>query len=204
MSNLGFSSDSDSGAEPPAPMRTTTSKPSKAAVSKFIDDAAEDSDDPDAENEDGELENDYVNDGFVVDEADVVEVTARGDLSDDSDSDGDEEGDVVVGSRLRKKRGNDALDEDDLELLEEARSKKTRRSDGEELFGGDEDDEDESGGEEDITRQSKSTSVAALKGDVEEDAEAEQFDDFIEDDLGDQGEILREKKGGESRAAGGK
>ena len=102
--------------------------------------------------------------------------------------------------RLRKKRGADELDEDDLALIQEGKSaqqpqepptaKRVRSGESPaklegDLFGGD----DESGDE-----------VEEIVGKVKDTAEgmggydSDNFDDFIEDDLGDQKKIRRLEK----------
>ena len=95
----------------------------------MIDDAAvlsgeESSDDDD---EDGEENvNDYVRDGFVVDEEEEEKKRAEDGLE-DSDDDDDDDDSVGGGNRkrrpkgIRKMRDTDRLDDDDMDLINEAR-----------------------------------------------------------------------------------
>ncbi|GMH82688.1 hypothetical protein TrVE_jg3342 [Triparma verrucosa] len=175
--DLGFSDSSDD--------ESTSNKPSelpsapaadKFDVSKFIDNAAEESGDEGGE-DDEEQDNEYEKDGFVVDEDDKIETIARGDLS-DSDSDSDD-GLAIKTSRLKKKRKNDELEDDDLNLLAENNalqsSKKQKPSNN--LFTGEVDTDSED--EAPPPPQTGST------------RDPDDFDDFIEDDLGDQEDLLK-------------
>lgn len=186
-------------------------KKSKPDRSSLIDDAAElsgneDDDDDEEEEEDDENENDYIKDGFVVDEDEEVEVRKKGDLE-DSDEDDDDEDDE---GRLRKKKGRvrkmrdlQRLDDDDLDLINEARGIVKPR-DNEALTMEREAEEIR------IRAQNEAELRKGLfyrgPGDMEEDDElaakqrkkkerVERYDEdgmseFIEDDIGDQGDII--------------
>jgi transcription elongation factor SPT6 len=190
-------------------------KKGKSDFSKsFIDDSAElsgeEEDDDDEEEEDDENENDYVKDGFVVDEDDDEEELRprkpRGDLEDsddEDDEDEDEEDDIgrrKKKSRVRKMRDVQVLDDDDLDLINEARGIKTSRDEARErdreaearrvraqneaelrkgLFREDADDEPPS----------QAKSIRKQRRDVERFDE-DGMDDFIDDDIGDQDDIF--------------
>ena len=183
-------------------------KSKKPKLGSFIDDSAElsgeEDDDDDEEEEDDENENDYVKDGFVVDEEEeLVEKRPKGDLEDSDDDDDDDDDDdnrKKKKSRVRKLRDVQRLDEDDLDLINEARGIKSHREiEGERreremaeerriqatneaelrqgLFTGD---------DEDAPRKPSKKRAAVERYD--EDG----MDDFIDDDIGDQGEIIAE------------
>ncbi|GAX13330.1 transcription elongation factor SPT6 [Fistulifera solaris] len=205
---LDDSESSDGGFEPPKKRKKTDSKKS------FIDDAAEESgedgDDNDEDEEDDDDINDYVKDGFVVDE-DEEENKKKDDLEDSDDEDDDDEDDDDDSPRktsdkeatrkrlkkLRRTRDTDLLDEDDLALIQEAQAGEDRadkeaqrqrvlaRSEAELRRGlfADQEDEDE------MPRPARRP---------ERVEEYDEYDDgFIEDDIGDQGEIrASERRGG--------
>lgn len=204
-------SESDGGFEPPKKRKKTDSKKS------FIDDAAEESgeegDDNDEDEEDDDENNDYVKDGFVVDE-DEEENKKKDDLE-DSDEDDDDEDDDDDGPRktsdaeatrkrlkkVRKMRETDMLDEDDLALIQEAQASEDRRADS----GYD------AAQRQRVLARSEAELRRGLFADQEDEDEAprsvrrperveeyDEYDDgFIEDDIGDQGEIrASERRGG--------
>ncbi|GMH84598.1 hypothetical protein TL16_g09970 [Triparma laevis f. inornata] len=179
--DLGFGSDSsDSDDDVPAP--SPAPEPvKKMDVRKFIDNAAEESGDEGGE-EDEEQDKDYEKDGFVVDEDEKIETIQRDVLSDDSDSDSDA-GMAIKTSRLKKKRKNDELEDDDLNLLAEnnAEANKKQKSGGN-LFAGevDTDSEDE-----------RETPMKPISNSNNLNRDPDDFDDFIEDDLGDQEDLLK-------------
>jgi transcription elongation factor SPT6 len=207
-------------------------KPTKQS---WIDDAAEESgeegggSDDDEEEDDDENENDYVKDGFVVDEDEVERVRKKksGDLEDsDDDEDNDDDDDDDDGpaarkkrfkkSRVRKMRTLDRLAEEDLDLIREARGDKDReesvvreREEARRKAMARNDAELRKGlfydsGEEDAT----AAAVAKPRKNVPERYDEDGMDDFIDDDIGDQGQILAndrraaydEEKGGVSEA----
>ena len=151
----------------------------------------------------GEDLNEYQKDGFVVDDAEADEEKGDDGLGDSSsDDDDDDDDDDLGGGRLRRNRERSAPDEDDLELIQEnlegaaaeaeaaeAEAPKKRPRDGDDgeaqLF--DDDDED------DEPKEKK----AKGGGDLYDE---DNFDDFIEDDLGIQGALQREEKMATSRA----
>jgi transcription elongation factor SPT6 len=187
-------------------------KKGRSELSKsFIDDSAqlsgEEDDDDDEEEEDDENENDYIKDGFVVDEDDEEEERRpkkpKDDLEDSDDEDDDDDEDEgrkkKKKSRVRKMRDVEVLDDDDLDLINEARGIKTNRDEARErereaearrvraqneaelrkgLFREDVDDEPPAGMKQ-----------VSKKGRVERYDE-DGMDDFIDDDIGDQGDIL--------------
>lgn len=184
---------------------------------KLIDDAAEESGDnaSDEEEDDDEI-NDYVKDGFVVDEMEEEEAKKqrKGELEDSEDEDdedqsaSDNDGDVRSSARKRLKKVRkskfDALDDEDLALIQEAQQDEDMPPSGPEpverkrvvakteaelrkgLFYDSE--EDEQHGEMPKELQRKQVRVERY----DEDG----MDDFIEDDIGDQGDILASERRG--------
>ena len=200
----------------------TKSKKAKTKPKSFIDDAASlsGSDDDDSEEEEEEEDvNDYERDGFVVDEADEEpEKKKRGgdleDSDDDNDDDDDDDDDAATSKEKRKKlkklRDVDVLDEDDLDLINEARGGPTKEAETRTqeggyvkakdatdlqrgLFTGDDSDEE-------VEERPKKKNVKKMKAaEYDEDG----LDDFIEDDIGDQDEIVtRTAYGGEGMEGG--
>ena len=210
--------------KPPKSKKAKTTKPKS-----FIDDAASlsGSDDDDSEEEeDDDDNNDYERDGFVVDEADdddeePEKKKKRGDDledSDDDDNNDDDDDDNNAAKEKRKKlkklRDVDVLDEDDLDLINEARGgppkkevETNSRIEGgyvkakdatdlqRGLFTGDDSEEDE-----EVERPKKKNVKKMMKAaEYDEDG----LDDFIEDDIGDQDEIVtRTTYGGEGMEGG--
>lgn len=192
-------------------------KKSKKAKPSLIDDAAEESGeeagDPDEEEDDEEV-NDYIRDGFVVDE-DEVEVEAKKKSDDLEDSDDEDDDDEEEGSRrnrltkkLRKLRQGDVLDEDDLALINEFRGERER----EETLA-QERAEAEARRRETVVAKSEAelrkglfiesddedipTVVRPKKVVAVERYDEDGMDDFIDDDIGDQGDIIAsERRGG--------
>lgn len=112
-------------------------KRKKMPMESMIDDAAilsgsESESDDELENE--ENNNDYVRDDFVVDEADEVEEKKKAadglEDSDDDDDDSDDEGGNM--RKVRRMRDTDRLDEDDLDLINEAKGITTKSTDEQE------------------------------------------------------------------------
>jgi len=200
------SSDEGVVAEPPLKKRKTTS---------MIDDAAEESGeddgDEDDEEDDDEDNNDYVKDGFVVDEEE--EDKKKDDLEDSDDEDEDEEDGAGKDSarklkKVRKMRQYDRLDEEDLDLIREAQGVPEMPERGPEppqrehivahneaelrrgLFY-------DSGDEEQQQQQQRQQQqeVARQKARVERYDE-DGMDDWIIDDIGDQGEIMASERRG--------
>lgn len=203
MSDEGglFDDDSDDSSEEPeeqpvkkrkAPPPETKAKKSRVEKASFIDDAAElsgEEDDSEDEDEDDD-ENDYVKDGFVVDEEEV-EHKQRDDLEDSDDDDDDDEDDRKTRKRrVKKMKHVELLDEDDLALIHEAQGEKEREDEVRE-----------------VARAVRAHNEAELRKGLFYDSEEEQFtaqkgparverydedglDDFIDDDIGDQGDIM--------------
>jgi hypothetical protein len=203
--------------EPPVKKRKKISK-------SFIDDAAEESgeeeDDEDDEDDEDNV-NEYVKDGFVVDEEDV-ERKKRDDLEDSDDDDEDEDEDDEIDDdeepkgdearkkrlkKVRKMRQLDRLDDEDLALIQEAqqdddeemmpvtgpeppeRERVVARSEAELRKGLFRAEEEEEGDESSALRERKPVRVERY----DEDG----MDDFIDDDIGDQGAIMAsERRGG--------
>ena len=190
---------------------------SKKSKPSWIDDAAEESgdeggDDDDDEEDDDENENDYIKDGFVVDEDDEdVEDKKKkkkkevGDLEDSDDDDNDDDDDDDDDSddgkakkkkKFRKVRQLDMLAEEDLDLIRESQAtkdaqrerqevvqQKVRARNEEELQKGlfyDSAEEDDGG----------AIQPSRAKGRQIERYDEDGMDDFIDDDIGDQGQIL--------------
>lgn len=199
--------------------KATNNKAARAPKSKkakpgFIDDAAEESGsdgdddgDNDSEEESDDDNNDYERDGFVVDEADVDEPTKKeksGDLEDSDDD--DEEDEASKRKKLKRLRDVDVLDEDDLDLINEARGIPSKHAEEEVkdkkeyvkakdatdlqrgLFTGDSSDEDE-----DDTPSKKKKPQKQRVEQYDEDG----LDDFIEDDIGDQDDIQTRRNYGD-------
>ena len=178
---------------------------------KMIDDAAEESGEgsDDEDDDDEEAENEYVNDGFVVGEEEEQRKKS-GDLedSDEDDDDDDEDDDEAPTSKklqkVRKMKATDRLDEDDLALIKESR--------------GEEDDDvpERPKPEQPVQRVVAKTEAELRKGlfhDSDDDDQVPQpvskkkpmrverydedgMDDFIEDDIGDQGDIMASDRRG--------
>ena len=190
-------------------------KKKKKVDRSFFDDAAEESgeeggDDDDDDDDDDEDNNDYVKDDFVVGEEDEEVKKKKGDL-DDSDEDDDDDSDD--GSPRRKgklkkvSKMRDRLLDDDLDLVREARGetvvdRQAERLAAEEAAARKEEirarnaDELQEGlfrdsgdeGEPTEERTSKKPKFRRPQGDLYDE---EGLDDFIEDDIGDQGDIMR-------------
>lgn len=201
-----------------------TTKPSaskkRKKISSMIDDAAEESgeegggDDDEDEEDDDDENNEYIKDGFVVDEdEEIVDAKTKDDLedSDDDDDDEDEEGGGAGSKRpgsakrlkkVRKLKDLDRLDEDDLALIQESQQvdrpprpeehvvpKSVVAKTAEELRKGLFDDEDD-------------TATARPADKVQPKKPQERIDhydedgmeDFIDDDIGDQGEIMASER----------
>mmetsp|Transcript_31486 Transcript_31486/g.66230 ORF Transcript_31486/g.66230 Transcript_31486/m.66230 type:complete len:2030 (+) Transcript_31486:171-6260(+) len=197
----------------------------------FIDDAAvESGSEEESEEEEGDEINDYERDGFVVDEEDVDEEAPRKKSTtglEDSDEDsGDDSNDDAEFSKKRSKikrvRDMDVLDDDDLDLINEARGLPTKssrqlaeekeRSEKKKemehlvkgrneaelsrgLFTGDTDDEEEDG-------PSKKSQKQRQKQHSVERYDEDGLDDFIEDDVGD-GDYGQGRSGGDDVMMGG-
>jgi transcription elongation factor SPT6 len=213
---INVDSDEDDDDEEAASSKPRPSKRRKKL--SFVDDAAEESgddvneDDDDDEEEDDDDNNDYEKDGFVVDEdEDDAPVkggrASRRDTLEDSDDDDDDEDEDHANRKLRKVRklrDMDRLDEDDLYLIQESQGVVTRPVDTYEepvktqrvvakteaelrkgLFRGDSDDEGEV------------APVASSRKPVRvERYDEDGMDDFIDDDIGDQGAILESERRG--------
>jgi transcription elongation factor SPT6 len=213
----GILDDSEEEEERPKKRKKTdaTKNAKNAKNRSFIDDAAEESgDEVDDEDDDDDDEdnNDYVKDGFVVDEDDV-EKKKRDDLE-DSDDEEDEEDDDDGGKKraesdsprkrlvkVRKMRQIDRLDEEDLALIQEA-----QEGDGARPQRGPEPAERERV----VARTEDELRRGLFTDQAEDDDEPQQrgrkpqrvdhydeYDDgFIEDDIGDQGDILASERRG--------
>ena len=197
------------------------SKKSKPDRTSLIDDAAEESGeeggDDDEEEEDDENENDYVKDGFVVDE-DEVEVRKRGDLEDSDDDDDDDDDDDGGGrrrkkGRVRKLRDMQMLDEDDLDLINEAQGivkprvedLRARERQAERVRAHNEAELRKglfhrAGGGVDSDDEEAARSKGPKKKKIERYDE-DGMDDFIDDDIGDQHAIMA-ADGGEYQEGG--
>ncbi|KAL7489403.1 hypothetical protein ACHAW6_014983 [Cyclotella cf. meneghiniana] len=186
----------------------------------FIDDAAvlSGSEEDDEEEEEGEDDNDYERDGFVVDEDDEEDMRprTRGEndgLEDSDDEDDDEEENAATRKKkLKRLRDVDVLDDDDLDLINEARGIPSKKLEAEKLarleeekkkafvkakdagelqrglFTGDSSDEDEA-------KKKKTKKKQVQKQQRAERYDEDGLDDFIEDDIGDQDEIHSSMRG---------
>ena len=198
----------------------SSAKKKKKSKGSFIDDAAEESGEEDGgsddeDEDDDDDNNDYVKDGFVVDE-DEEDIRRKkkgsGDLedSDDDDDMDDSDDDIAEEKGLRKKKAKkfrkvrelDRLADEDLDLIREARGeteqdrleriemerheaarRKVVAQSEEELRKGLFYD---SAGEEDDTATRKKQQQRRMVERYDEDG----MDDFIDDDIGDQGDII--------------
>ena len=196
------------------------SKKAKASLNAWIDDAAEESGeeggDDDDEEDDDEGENDYIKDDFVVDD-DKIEMQEKkkrtGDLEDsdddnddDDDDDDDDEGGgskKKKGRKVRKFRQHEELADEDLDLIREAQGvdleKERMRKEREErenrkVIARSEEDlrkglfRDSDGEEDDDV-------AARPKASRIEHYDEHGMDDFIDDDIGDQHDILASDRG---------
>ncbi|CAJ1945658.1 unnamed protein product [Cylindrotheca closterium] len=184
----------------------------KKPKQSWIDDAAEESGDEggddDDEEDDDENENDYIKDDFVVgeDEVEFKKKQKTGDLEDSDDDDEDDDDDDTGGrklskkKRVKKKRNNLELAEEDLDLIAEARGdteRDSKRREREEaarktVFGRDQDElqkglfyDSGDDGAAATAAQSKQT-----KRRMVEQFDEDGMDDFIDDDLNDQSQIM--------------
>lgn len=204
--------DDDSDQEPQPPK-----KKKKLDKSSMIDDAAEESgddDDEDDEDDDDEDNNDYIKDGFVVGEEEGEEKKKKDDLedSDEDDDDDDEDKDDDVGDsarkrlkKVRKMRQTDRLADDDLALIQEAQQDKeevpergAEPAERQRVVANTEAELRKGlfydSGDEDQQKQDKQQRVER-KLDRVERFDEDGMDDFIEDDIGDQGDILADRRG---------
>lgn len=183
----------------------------------LIEDQADESGDeaPAPEAEEVE-ENEYQKDGFVVDdeEADDGDDDKGDDLLNDSSSDDDDD-DAPGGGRLRRNKARAAPDAEDLELIAEnlgAASKPPADADDSD---DDFDDAPKKRPREAAAPEPEAPAAEARLFDDDSDDEPKEkkvksdalydednFDDFIEDDLGIQQALQREEKMGISRARG--
>ena len=170
----------------------------------FIDDAAEhsgeedDDDDDEEEDDDDDQNNDYIKDGFVVDEE---EEPKDDDLEDSDDDDDDEEGQSRVKTkRVKKMKHYEQLDEDDLALIHEAQGEKDRLAE--------ERAREEARRAAAVRAQNEAELRKGLFYDSDGDApqavrkptrveryDEDGMDDFIDDDIGDQGDIMASERG---------
>jgi len=182
----------------------------------FIDDSAvlsgEEDNDDEEEEEDDENENDYdVGDGFVVDEVEEVDRPRkqRGDLedSDDDDEDDEEDDDNGYRRRIRRIRQSQELDDDDLDLINEAKGISRRDRDERVREYEDEEGRVRARNEDDLEQNlfddyQEAPKKKKKKGRVEVYDE-DGMDDFIDDDIGDQDRIMsvnERKEGGVNEA----
>ena len=195
-------------------------KKKKKVDRSFFDDAAEESgeeggDDDDDDDDDDEDNNEYVRDDFVVDEEDEEEVKKKkGDLDDSDDDDDDDDDDDSEGGSPRKKgklkkvrKMRNQLLDDDLDLVREARGETVADREAERLAA-----EEAAARREEIRARNADELQRGLfhdSGDEEgetteptikkpkpgriqrETYDEDGLDDFIEDDIGDQGDIMR-------------
>ncbi|KAL3925612.1 MAG: hypothetical protein SGILL_000286 [Bacillariaceae sp.] len=197
-------------------------KKAKTSKNSLIDDAAEESgeeggDDDDDDDDEDDGENDYVKDGFVVDDS-VVEKKEKkqrtGELEDsdddddeeddDDDDDGDDGNKKKKARKFRKFRQHEVLADEDLDLIREAqgvdveaerlrqeeeerRQKKVVARTEEDLRKGLFRDSD---GEEETDQARAAASDRRRVEQYDEDG----MDDFIDDDIGDQRDILASER----------
>jgi len=220
------SSDEEEKVKPTKRKASDLEKPSKKAKpsqNSWIDDAAEESGeeggDDDEDDDDDEDENDYVKDGFVVDD-DKVEMAERkkrtGDLEDsdddenddddDDDDDDDNDGKKKKARKIRKFRQHEELADEDLDIIREAqgvdlekermRKERLERENRKVVARTEEDLRKglfrESDGEDD------DDAIAQPERKVRSNIEhydEHGMDDFIDDDIGDQHDILASDRG---------
>jgi len=213
--------DDDSSDEEPAAAAAKKRKASSSSQQQkkktrmeksFIDDAAEhsgeeDEDDSDDEEEEDDGENnDYVKDGFVVDE-DEEPQHKKDDLEDSDDDDDDDDDEDVAKTRrtkrVKKLKHYEQLDEDDLALIQEAQGEKDRLAE--------ERAREEARRAAAVRAQNEAELRKGLFYDSDEQQQQQQpharkptrlerydedgMDDFIDDDIGDQGDIMASERG---------
>ena len=207
----GQLNDNESDDEAPITVKKRKKPTSKSkAIPSMIDDAAELSGEEggsDEEDEDDENENnDYVRDGFVVDEDDEINKDDLED-SDDDDNDDDEEEAPRKKSRISKVKHVQLLDDDDLDLINEARgggggdggriareeaAAIKKKEEARAVKAKDEHDLQKElfyDSEEDAPSAIKKKNRPKIKAQVEKYDE-DGMDDFIDDDIGDQEDIM--------------
>lgn len=186
----------------------------KAKPQSWIDDAAEESGDEgsgdDDDDDDDENENDYIKDDFVVgeDEVEFKKKKSSRDLEDSDDDDGDDDDDdddekrrLTKKKRVKKKKTNLELAEEDLDLIAEARGDTEReaiRREREEaarktVFGRDQDELHKglfNDSDEDDDAAATATLKQAPQRRMVEQYDEDGMDDFIDDDLNDQQQIM--------------
>jgi transcription elongation factor SPT6 len=199
------------------------SKKAKSSQISWIDDAAEESgeegDDDDEEDEDDEGENDYVKDDFVVDDDKIERMERKkrtGDLEDsdddNDDEDDDDEDDEGGGGKkkktrkIRKFRQHEELADEDLDLIREAQGvdleKERMRKEREErenrkVVARTEEDlrkglfRDSDGEDDDDVARPPDRKIRSNIEHYDEHG----MDDFIDDDIGDQHDILASDRG---------
>ena len=199
------------------------SKRVKSSQNAWIDDAAEESGeeggDDDDDDEDDDVENDYIKDDFVVDD-DKIEMAERkkrtGDLEDSDDDNEDDEDedddDGALGSKkkkarkIRKFRQHEELADEDLDLIREAQGidlekeqmrKERQERENRKVVARSEEDLrkglfQDSDGEEDHDVAARSN--LKIRSNIEHYDE-HGMDDFIDDDIGDQHDILASDRG---------
>lgn len=200
--------DNDDEEEEEQEVKRPPKKKKKANI--FFDDAAEESGDEgggdDDDEDDDDDNNDYVRDDFVVDEDDEDVKKKSGDGLEDSDDDDDSDDEAPgkgEGRKLKKvKRMRDQLLDDDLDLVREAqggsridreaeiaaeeqRREEIRARNADELRRGLFDDDGT--GEVAAAEEKKPKAPRRPRGDLYDE---EGMDDFIEDDLDNQGDIM--------------
>jgi hypothetical protein len=191
-------------------------KQKQSKYNSMIDDAAEESgdegNDDDDEEDDEENENNYQIDGFVVDEADE-EKQADDDLEDSDNEDSDDDHEKQQHSRLKKVRKmKQRLDDEDLALIQEAQAEQNSNNNNEqqqqqqharvvakteaELRKGLFYDSDEGDLQQQPSRQQQDPQKVVARERYDEDG----MDDFIDDDIGDQGDIMASERRGDEQA----
>lgn len=197
-------------------------KKKKKMDRSFFDDAAEESGeeggggDDDDDDDDDEDNNDYVKDDFVVGEDDEEETKKKkGDLDDSDDEEEDDDSDDGGGARKKSKfkkfrKMRDRLLDDDLDLVREARGetvpdREAERLAAEEAAARREEirarnaDELQRGlfhdsGEEGDGTAEPSSKKPKFRRPQRSDFDEDGLDDFIEDDIGDQGDIMASER----------
>lgn len=194
-------------------------------IDDAAEESGEDDDDDDEEDDDDDDNNDYVKDGFVVDEEEEkIKKDDLEDSEDDDDDDDDEDHGESSAKKRRLKKVRkmglmDRLDDDDLALVQEATAAGRRDhpqtddidSDEEraaaerrrvvakteaELRKGlfDDDDEDDA---DDNNQAAAESTVQRKKAPARvERYDEDGMDDFIDDDIGDQGQIMASERRG--------
>jgi hypothetical protein len=222
----GDGDDDDESEEPShEPPKKRKKVDRSSMIDDAAEESGDDNGDDEDDDDDDEDNNDYVKDGFVVDEDDEDVKKKKDDLEDsdddDDDDDDDDKDDGVASSarkrlkKVRKMRTTDRLDDEDLALIQEAQQDKEEMpghvpepverqrvvaKTEAELQRGlfyDSGDEDQQQQQQQQKKQEIHQKIKNKMASRVERFDEDGMDDFIDDDIGDQGQILAsDRRGG--------